>query len=274
MTNAFTWWLRRLGLRLPRLRQRLARCKGNDGNDDHDEVGQHLPLPARRLARSSSSRTGRSTRSAWPSTRSATCTPPTATRRPIYQLLRGGVLPELRQAARRPRLRPGDDARTTTARPASPASPTTPPTSFPQEYRDNVVHRQRGHQPHQPRPLEWHGSTLQGDRAARLPHERRPLVPARWTSSSARTARCTSPTSTTGSSATTRCRSTIRGATGRAAASGGSSTRADGKTPSRTAAPDLTQLRVDELIAAGPSQSRASSSRNASARTPHRQARG
>ena len=71
-------------------------------------VRQHLPHQARRLARSSSSPGARSTRSASPSIRAATSTPPTATRGRSTSCSKGGLLPQLRQAARRPRLRPRD----------------------------------------------------------------------------------------------------------------------------------------------------------------------
>ena len=41
-----------------------------------------------------------------------------------------------------------------------------------------AVHRQRRHQPHQPRPARVARLDAEGHRAARLPHQRRPLVPA------------------------------------------------------------------------------------------------
>ncbi len=97
--------------------------------------------------------------------------------RPIYQLLRRGVLPELRQAARRARLRPRDDA----ARPRLDRHRRhrllRRRRSSPGEFRDtifigNVVTSRINHD-----RIEWHGSQPRGDRAARLPRQRRPLVP-------------------------------------------------------------------------------------------------
>ena len=76
---------------------------------DHHALGQHLPHQARRLADRAVHARARSTRSAWPSIRSATSTRRLPHAGRIYQLLQGRPLSELRQAARRPRLRPGDD---------------------------------------------------------------------------------------------------------------------------------------------------------------------
>ena len=125
--------------------------------------------------------------------------------KPIYQLLRGGVLPELRQAARRPRLRPRDDGprprldrhrrhRRTTRRPV--------PRGVPRQH----LHRQRGDQPRSTATARMARLDPQG--ASSSPTSSPATTPgsAPSTSSSAPTARCTSPTSTTGSSATTRCR--------------------------------------------------------------------
>ena len=130
--------------------------------------------------------------------------------RPIYQLLRGGLLPQLRQAARRPRLRPGDDDprprldrhrrhRLLRGRP------------FPGRVPRHAVHRQRGDQPRS--TTTGSSGTARRPRRIEQPDFLTATTPgsARSTSSSAPTARCTSPTSTTGSSATTRCRSTHPG---------------------------------------------------------------
>ena len=71
--------LRRLGLRLPRLFQRVQ-GQGRRRQVHHHAVRQRLPPAARRLATSNTTSTARSTRSAWPSTRSATSTPATVRR--------------------------------------------------------------------------------------------------------------------------------------------------------------------------------------------------
>ena len=130
MTNAVHLGLRRLGLRLPRLFATTRQVKGTDGHADHDELGQHLPHSsptARTLEQFTRGQVNPFGLCFDPLGNLYSARLPQPSR--STQLLRGGVLPELRQAARRPRLRPRDGLTTTTARRPSAASPTTPPTS-------------------------------------------------------------------------------------------------------------------------------------------------
>ena len=174
MTNAFTWgfdgW--------------IYACHGFSNEStvegvgqaaDHDAVGQRLPDAARRLApRVLHARAGQPVR---PGVRPAR--QPLLVRLPQPADLPApprGLLPELRQARRRPRLRPRDDRprprldrrsrdRLLRGRP------------LPRGVPRHDLHRQRRHQPDQPRPARVARLDPEGDRAARLPRQRRPLVP-------------------------------------------------------------------------------------------------
>ena len=77
---------------------------------------------------------------------------------------------------------------------------------FPDGLPRHDLHRQRGDQPDQPRPARVARLDAQGRSSSPTSSGATTPGSARWTSSSAPTGRCTSPTSTTGSSATTRCR--------------------------------------------------------------------
>ncbi len=152
--------------------------KGTRRQADHHPVGQHLPLPARRLATSNTSRTARSTRSAWPSTRWATSTPAIARRSRSANSCAAADYRELRQAPRRPRLRPADDRAVPRIRRPSPASPSTPPTTSRQQYRDDafigdvVTNRVNDFR------LDLRTARRRKAIEGRLPAQRRPVVPA------------------------------------------------------------------------------------------------
>ena len=187
-----------------------AKVKGKDGHEVEMQLGQHLPLPARRLAhRSLHARAGEPVRHGRRS-RGSTSTRPTATRS---------------------RSRNSSPARTTTAS----ASRTTASAIAPHVTRHDHgstalcgldvvrrrpvpegvsrlhVPRQRGHQPHQLRQDRVEGRDAGGEGAAGFPGRARTRGSARRTSSSARTARCTSRTFTTRSSATTKSICSTRG---------------------------------------------------------------
>ena len=145
--------------------------------------------------------------------------------KPIAQLLRGGCVRELRQAQRRPRLRPADDRavprfdghrrhRHLRGRPLPRAVPR------------RRFHRRRGDQPRQRRSAS--PSTRLDAARGQEPTSCSATTrgSGRSTSSWGRTAHCTSRISIIGSSVITRCRWTTPAATTSAAASGASSTAA------------------------------------------------
>ena len=203
MTNAFTWgfdgW--------------VYACHGYSNDStvqgqgqaaDHDELGQHLPDEARRLARRVlHARPGQSVR---PGVRSAGQSLLVRLPQPAgLSASPGRLVSQLRQAARRPGLRPRDGHLRSRLDGHRRASPTTRPTSSPRP----IAARSSS--------ATWSptGSTTTGSsgtarrpRASSSPTSSgaRTTGSGPSTSSSAPTVHSTSPTSTTGSSAITRCR--------------------------------------------------------------------
>ena len=167
--------LRRLDLRLPRLRQQLE-GPGEGSPPDRDAIGQYLPDAARRLARRvRHPRPGQPVR---PGVRPAG--QPLLVRLPQPAGLpapAGRLVPQLRQAGRRPGVRPRHghprprldrDRRHQLLRRRP----------VPRGVSRHGLHRQRRHQPDQPRPDRVARLDAQRYRAARLRLERGQLVPA------------------------------------------------------------------------------------------------
>ena len=152
--------------------------KGKDGQPIVMQLGQHLPVQARRLARRVlHPRPGEPVRPLR-STRSATCTRPTATRGRFTMLLPGAYYPSFGKPddglGFGPEMVTHDHGSTGIAGVAYYAAE-----HFPKAYQRQHLHRQRRDEPDQPRHIEWHGSSPKGDRPAGFPRQRRPLVPAR-----------------------------------------------------------------------------------------------
>ena len=194
--------LRRLDLRLPRLLQHLER-PGEGPPADPDAVGQHLPDAARRLARRVlHARAGQPVR---PGVRPDG--QPVLLRLPQPADLSappGRLVPELRQARRRPRVRPRDGHPRPRLDRDRAASATTRPTSSPR----------RTAAPSSSATSSPTGSTTTGSSGTGPPPRgssspissgARTTGSAPSTSSWVPTVPSTSPTSTTGSSAITRC---------------------------------------------------------------------
>ena len=209
MTNAFTWgfdgWVYAChGF------SNDSTVKGTDRQADHDAVGQHLPDEARRLARRVlHARPGQPVR---PGVRPAgqpllvRLPQPADLPAPPRGVVSRASASRTTASASAPRWSTHDHGSTAIAGIAYYAAD-----QFPAEYRDNDLHRQRRHQPDQPRPDRV--ARLDPEGASSSPTSSRATTPGSGpsTSSSAPTGPSTSPTSTTGSSATTRSRSTHPG---------------------------------------------------------------